>query len=57
MGTFLGVPIIRIIDFGVYIGGPRILGNYHIGDVGIGQSSKTPLPPLSRIATSTRAYP
>ena len=29
-GTFLGVPIIRIIAFGVLDWGPPILGNYHM---------------------------
>ena len=33
-GTFLGLPIIRIIVFGcilkAYIGGPLILGNYYV---------------------------
>ena len=29
-GTFLGVPIIRIIVFGGLYWGPLILGNYHV---------------------------
>ena len=31
-GTFLGVPIIRIIEFWGLYWGPLILGNYHIED-------------------------
>ena len=31
MGTFLGVPIIRIIVYWGLYWGPLILGNYHIG--------------------------
>ena len=31
MGTFLGVPIIRIIIYWGLYWGPLILGNYHIG--------------------------
>ena len=30
-GTFLGVPIVRIIVFWGLYWGPPILGNYHIG--------------------------
>ena len=30
MGTFLGVPIIRIIVYWGLYWGPHILGNYHI---------------------------
>ena len=31
-GTFLGVPVIRIIVFGDLYWGPLILGNYHISE-------------------------
>ena len=36
MGTFLGVPIIRIIVFWGLYWGPLILGNYHMKEEGLG---------------------